>query len=863
MGIGLAWGWQGLWFVSPVAQAQESSEVRPPVTVSVASGEVAPYQPDRVGSLGVLVQNRTEQPREVLIATHFDVEPTLQFGRRVWLPPRSMLQTWQHVRLPKGEMIPGTSIGFHSLVLDPQRPDEVLIRGDAGDLKRDGLLRIFDRGAVCGLIDAWPERTPSVAELFPVRDAPSVWDLVFKAQLQSFSEPRIVLLSTRTFSASDENLQALDQLVIADPRVGDDVAGLIAIRRWMFAGGKVWLMLDRCGPVVLQRLLGDEAVCEVVDRVAHTTIQMVSTDQQERPGSPRDYEQSIEFVRTLVSGVQVAYTLEGWPAAFWKDCGEGRLLVTTLNPRGWLPSDSQPVREQPEPASDSTDTRRSASRRSTTASPPAITEEMSRLAAEFFSRRREPLVSEKDFAARVPEFIGYSIPEKWVVSGLLFGFCGLMLVTGLGLQRRGRLEILGLVGAGLAILVSGTLVLIGSQHRQAAPPTVASVQLARAIPGTDDVQVEGISGLYSPDSGVAEIASRQGGWMLPDLGGTAGTTRRLIWTDLDQWHWDHFPQAAGVRLATFRTSVTANDRLHAQATFGPDGLSGKLHVPASLQPTDPILATNIGRGNVELRQDGTFEIPAEAVFAAEQFLAAEFLSDEQHRRQELLKALLANPQRRDFPTEPQLLFWTSPWDVGFHFRADQRILGSALVAVPLRLHRPEPGTHVRLTPPWLPFRVVVGPDGTMPSPIWDFQRLQWTERSDPSVAWLRFQIPSVLAPIAIESGHVTVQVRGPVGKLEIATYRPRTDAIVRLKEWIDPVGRLTLNLTDSSSLEAFADGSVLLRVSAGDPDRPELTLTQSDIGNKINYWQIETLSLDLNVKVIAEPELASVPTTAQ
>jgi hypothetical protein len=816
-----------------------------------------------VGSLHVLLQNRTALPREVLIATYFDVEPTLQYGRRVWLPPRSQLQTWQPVRLPKREQIPGTSVGFQTLLLDPQRPDEVLIRSDTGDLKRDGVLRVSNRGAACGLIEAWSERTPSLAELFPVGDTDSVWDLVAKAQLQSLDQPRITRLSSRTFAASDENLQTLDQLVIADPRVGDDMAGLIAIRRWMFAGGKVWLLLDRCGPAVLERLLGDEAVCEVVDRVAQTTIQLVSTDQRERPGLPRDYEQSIEFVRTLVSGVQVAYTLEGWPAAFWKDCGEGRLLVTTLNARGWLPSDSRPVAEQPEAASDAPKTPRPDSRRSATAPPPAIPEELSRLAAEFFFRRREPLVSEKEFSARVPEFIGYAIPPKWLVAGLLFGFCGLMLVIGLGLQRRGRLEMLGLVGAGLAILVSGTLLLIGSHHRQAVPATVASVQLARVIPGTDDVQVEGISGLYSPDGGVAEIASQQGGWMLPDLQGTEGTTRRLIWSDLDRWHWENVPQAAGVRLATFRSTVTANDRLHAQATFGPDGLSGSLHVPVSLQPTDPILATNIGRCRVEMRNDGTFEIPAEGVLASEQFLAAELLSDEQHRRQELLKGLLTNPQRRDFPPEPQLLFWTSPWDVGIRFHPDQSILGSALVAVPLRLHRPASGTNVRLASPWLPFRVVVGPDGTMPSPIWDFQRLQWTERSDPSVAWLRFQIPPVLAPVAIQAGRVTVQVRGPVGKLELATYRPRTEAIVRLKEWIDPTGRLTLDISDSSTLEAFADGSVLLRVSAGDPDRPELTLTQSDIGNKINYWQIESLSLDLNVKVVAEPEPPFEPATAQ
>lgn len=38
----------------------------------------------------------------------------------------------------------------------------------------------------------------------------------------------------------------------------------------------------------------------------------------------------------LIEGVTVDYTIDGWPAAFSQECGEGRLHVTTLGLDGWV-----------------------------------------------------------------------------------------------------------------------------------------------------------------------------------------------------------------------------------------------------------------------------------------------------------------------------------------------------------------------------------------------------------------------------------------------------------------------------------------------------------------------------------------------
>jgi hypothetical protein len=70
-----------------------------------------------------------------------------------------------------------------------------------------------------------------------------------------------------------------------------------------------------------------------------------------------------------------------------------------------------------------------------------------------------------------------------------------------------------------------------------------------------------------------------------------------------------------------------------------------------------------------------------------------------------------------------------------------------------------------------------------------------------------------------------------------------------LKEWIDPVGRLEFELTDPALLPV-SEGSVLLRLSAGDPTRPELTTIRGESGDVLTTWRINTLSVDLKARTL-------------
>ncbi|RLT21015.1 MAG: hypothetical protein DWI28_00190 [Planctomycetota bacterium] len=807
-----------------------SEEIKGRVGYSIALVSpfgVDAYVPNKWGSLNVQLVNPTNEPLELLSTSYFEEEPTLQFGRRVWIPARSRMETWHPILMPN-VAADVTRFNLRSLVMDAKQAREVLIRSDSGYLQLDAALRRTEATPVTGLIETLDES--------PSEESEAAYELLAASRLQSNLNRQIKLFSDRMLPTGEESLQALDQLVIADSRIVNDGAGLSAIRRWLFGGGRVWVMLDRVDPRVLDLLLGDEFIGETVDRTGLTTVRLESAAALGGEKWTQEYEQPVEFVRMVVSDVDVAYSIDGWPAAFWKNCGDGRLLVTTLGPQGWM-------------------RRRVASERGTPdLGKYALLAPLQNLVPAFFLPRPVPLLSEEMLEPQMREYVGYSIPSRLLVGSLLIGLSVLLAGLGFCLWRARRLELMGLIGPGLSLSVSLVLVLVGQHQRSAVPASVTSLQFVQAVSGTDDIRVQGVAGLFAPEAGAATVSGEQGGWLMPEMTGLKGTTRRMVWTDLGTWHWENLLETAGLRSATFRHSGTTSERIEARATFGPTGVVGRLYGSAGHAPADVLLATRDGRIGVDIQDDRTFVAPAENVFTSEQFLSAGFLTDEQNRRRRTLQQLLTNPQRREYPAAAQLFFWSDPWDLGFRFGERSQSFGATLVAVPVRWERPPAGTEVAISAPLLPYRATIGPDGELPPALWDAKQHTWQEKAAPSSTWLRFQVPAVLLPLRIQRARLTIQVAGPVGKLEIAAHR--APDIVTLKTWIDPVGTLAVDISDAELLNVSADGGLLLRVSGGDPDRPELTNADLQLGEKRSYWQIELLTLDLHGKTIdpSKPE---------
>ena len=95
--------------------------------------------------------------------------------------------------------------------------------------------------------------------------------------------------------------------------------------------------------------------------------------------------------------------------------------------------------------------------------------------------------------------------------------------------------------------------------------------------------------------------------------------------------------------------------------------------------------------------------------------------------------------------------------------------------------------------------------------------------------------------------------------------------VVKLETVVDPVGTITIDVQDADVLSIGSQGELILGIAAGDPTRPKLTHTVSEStgakngkasgrgasNTKVNYWKIESLTVQLWVKTTEPAERAN------
>jgi hypothetical protein len=835
-----------MWIVCSGWSQETPASANPRVNVGTGSGPA--FVSGTWGGIQLALSNPRKEPAELLCLTYLGSDATLQFGRRTWVPPQARLRTWQPIRLPPAGESKLASVDYHTLLSEVSSSSEVLLPDSVGRLVRDGALPLGTRGKVTGFIDT---KELSATGEFP---SDSVNDLVLAARSQT-----ALSLRTSYFYESPlpfygpESLEALDCLVIADSRILGEPMALAAVRRWLFQGGRLWILLDQVDPQVLEALLGDQFACQVVDRVGLTQVKIdAGAAGAIVPQEGAEFEQPVDLVRVVASEIDVMYTVQGWPAALLKRFGDGQLLVTTLAPDGWLRTARPRDRTLPPAMSAAL----------AGPLPPQGREGVAALrnvAADFFSEPLPPLLPPAALQPIVREYIGYRIPPAGIVIGLLGVFNVVLIGAGLALWRAGRLDRIGYVIPLAALSVALLLVFVGRSYRRGITPTAARLQMVQLMPGTDDQRAWGVAGLASESTLPAEIATTHGGWAELNLPPGATATRRMVWTDHETWRWENLRQPAGLQLATYQTSTTVVPRVAATAKLSAEGLAGTLTLGGQGPAEDCMIVTRDGRISVNLKDDGTFLAPANGVMGHRQFLSAGLLTDEQNRRQRVLAEVLTGPRQADFPDRPHLFFWSNSWDAGIDFGSQLRPVASTLVAVPLELARPAAGTEVVIPAPLISFRSVRGPDGTVAGGMYEQRQRQWLERSRPSRVWLEFQVPTVLLPLETTSARVVFEVNGPMKQLEVAALHE--GQAIPLAAWRNPVGTLTADLTEPQHLALSPKGTLLLRVAAGgeavaDDFDPAITPD-----GRVSYWRIESLRLELRGRVLSDND-PSLPSSA-
>jgi hypothetical protein len=786
---------------------------------------------DSWGSLAVELANPDAVDRTIRVEVFHPERPDVRYGRDFWVPGKSRVISWLTIGPPPSE---SNSIGRElKYVLYDLTDGEPRRLGAPGDEPVRSKLAVYRKREPTTAIIVDVARTDAFTpELVADPASPAAQAIVFVRafrQARSLSE-FVAVFGDPFIPPAESALDGVDHFVLASNRITDDPAGARALRRWVERGGALWVMLDMVEPRTVAAILGDDLGFAVVGRTTLTSVQILQPSEGPEAGGKREFEDPVPFVRVALHGSEtVLFQVDGWPAAFTKQVGRGRVLFTTLAGRAWhRPRDARdeksPMSKAPNaPAPD--------------ASPPKFPNApiplraLDRLSIELEPPDRDTGgIQADDLQPLLRAEIGYSVIGRLTVALVLGGFAVSLLMIGWLVRRSRRPGAAGWLVPAAAVFAAGILVALGTARRQAVPPTVGTVAVIDAVPPNGEGTLSGLFAVYQPSPGATQLAAEQGGNVELDMAGLEGETRRRMMTDIDNWHWDGLALPAGVRTGPVHSTIETGD-LSVVARFGPNGLEGKLKRGPFKALTEPLLLTATREPvGIRLSEDGVLTSGVGEGLSRGQFLTDAVLTDRQQRRQGVYQRLFSRPLPRYLEGRTVLFAWTDLDRPPFDGEPGSRAVAEAVVAIPVDFERPEVGGKVTVPAGFIPYSSIVQGRPVRPK----------LEASQPTTTLLGFRLPPSVLPLTIERATLRARVRTPSRQFSVTGYADGEPTLLRTVE--SPIDPVEVVLTDPRMLRLDADGflHVGIEVSGRVGGEAEPGIVQLD-----ETWRIESISLEV------------------
>ena len=808
------------------ALGQTSKDASPILSLPGVTDGIGHFVSGTWGSVRFRVSNPSDQPATGTVVAYFEDDQSLQFARRVWVPPRSTRESSMPVLPPKVEFLADSRDRKRSelktFLMESSGSEEVISQTNDVEKVYSSPISFERRSAPVVTITDLDS---------PRRDDYELWlDAIGSAQIAKFKSSQLIELPFDFLPVLSETLKAAGGMIVMGDRLANDPAAMDAIRDWVNDGGSLWVMLDLVELDTVRGLLGDSLPLTQVGRIGLDTLRLERTDRTSADTPQREFERPAEMIRLVAPDSQVLHTVDGWPASFVREMGRGRIVATTLDVRAW-------VKDR---------TGSSAGDLNGRVAKNDVTAPLLEVFDQFVEPTEQSRLSAENFAPLVTARIGYSILDRFNVLTILCGYSSVLLLVGLWLRQRGRLERMLWIIPVLSAMSSIPLLLAADASRHSAP---ASVSLAQSIETSADrmtANVKGIAAMYQPAPWVASLSSDDFGTILPRQTGTGGKIRRLTWTDSDRSEWMNLDFPAGISSATFTYAQSFDHPLEANIRLGDRGLTGKL--PAGLPDglSDAVIATSSDRVvALQLEGQGRFQSDETGVLAPRQYIAASVLNDEQRRRGEILAQVFEVEGRATrYPQVPTVFVWADPLKMPFEFPAEMKQFGSSLMALPVRLLPPEPGERIWIPAPLLSCRAIAAPNSTGASVSFDNRKRQWQEQSRPTDTWVRFQIPSELLPLEIERVTLTIDINAPLRTVELSTGLP--SGMVSISKRNEMVGQFTFSVEQTEAIQLDEAGGFLVRLAVS-----ELNGGTSG-GREVSFlerrWKVNSLDLDVHAR---------------
>lgn len=782
---------------APAEDATEGSDPRDSAAPTGVSLTVAPagagrHVSGRWATVAVNGLNRTDVDAEETAAVMIGDETNVQFARRLWVPARSRRQSWLPIQIPPDLPIGDVQVRMRSFHLKGSESDEQFQSNVVG-------MPTSDRS----LLLSWEEsRTAVFSEpLFPTRRSEEQGQFLIETIYAGRDgigvggqDIGLVHLPGTFLPPSAKALDPLDQIVIANDRILSDTASVQQLRTWLHSGGRMWIMVDQLDPESVRALLGDAACYSIINRVELNEFEMKrtpaagTTDKIET--EQWSSESPVEFARVIVDTEDVYSRIDGWPAAFWQPVGSGEVLFTTLGARGW-------VRE----------------------GEPSLA--LLALSSRFFVNRIEPPRHTKKIASFLDDEIGYRIPSRASVAGVLGLHMLIVLLAGAWLAHRKSLHLLAILVPVAALIATGSLLALGKQQTTAVPSTIAIGQIARVIPESSQVQVNSVAAVYSQQAQSLPITSS------PDTttliaDADSSSLRRVLWDDSGESNWLYVTQPPGViRHVVSQSIVSLPQPWTFKGRFTKDGFTSRISGLSAADCQDGVIVTAAAPSlavDFTKESSGFVLSQFDDVLSPGQFIDEALMSDTQQDRQELLRDLMS-ADTPVFDRSPTLLVWTNPIDSGVTFEENYVRRGSTLAAIPVQLERLASGMDFQVPASFVRMESHMGGRGM--STMFNAETGRWLdEMNKPSESELRCVPPKVLLPCKLNRATVLVKINAPSRTLEVKGFVDGEFVTLHSRE--NPTGLLRFEIDDPRALELDAEGGLLISLAISETEEERL-----------------------------------------
>jgi hypothetical protein len=807
------------------------------VIITTNSSIIRMHRPGAWSVLSVNAVNRTDEWNEGLISVYFPPDVGRQFVRRVLVPPQSARQTWLPIRFPTGIPQQVERHRYTSLALDPKSPREVLQRKAGEPMMTEHLVGVSHGPVKTATVLRQPNPFGKLEEFQVDRDS---WDTMMAARVAIGLDESANDMHGDFLPPWSQVLQGFDQFMVTSDRIVRDSAGLNSLRGWLREGGRLWLSLDTLSIDTARIILGDAARLEIVDQVEldQYTIQTAGGSDEPLSEDQCDLETPVPMVRVITTATNVPCRVNGWPAAIWVPFGEGEVLITTLGARGWRPEFEK-----------------------------GHTKALRYLASRFFVSRDERF-DPKGFQAAVQQQIGYSIPSRWLPLTALGGFWFVLLGGIFVLWRRTRLENLTWFVPLAALLSAGALVFVGQRSSHQVPPTIASFELVRVTPETDEFLVDGLAAIYDQQTRPVQWKATERYLMYPETQADA-EVRREVWTDNDSVETQNATSRAGsIGVASFVGSRTARSPVSLRGSFTAAGLQGQLIMSdesasdsadanlASQQQRnlvlDPLVVSlpNLSAA-VKFTTDGQFTVSPADVLATGQYSTETLLSDEQRWRSEALKQLFTATDGFVFPRRSSLVFWSDADEPTLQLPDGFERRNRAVHVIPFEFGRTPSDTSFVVPASFLSVSSVDGRQGR--STAFNARTGEWVKGlNTPTETVLRFQVPAEVLPCQLERATLAIRLNVPTRNLIVSTVLDAEYQVVHTEK--DPSGLLQIELTgEQLRLDRQGGVRIALEITKTHPElealaakkKPVLGESSAATSSGNSTWQIDYLRLSV------------------